>query len=207
MFDVILADPPWTFTTRSPAGNKRGPEAHYRTLSLAELAALPVGALAADNCALFLWACWPSLLRDVPGVLRAWGFDYRACAFVWVKANRKGSGFFTGLGYYTRANTEPCLLAIRGKMPVAAHNVNQVIYSPVRAHSQKPDEQYSLIERLYPGRRYLELFARRRWPGWAAWGNQVESDSVIVAHLATGQHDSGQPFPQSGGDSAHGARA
>lgn len=173
-FDVILADPPWAFVTRSPKGQSRAPEAHYNTMSLEELRALPVGNLAADNCALFLWSCWPSMIRDVPGVLESWGFEYRSCAFVWVKQNRKGAGIFTGMGYYTRANTEPCLLAIRGRMPVSDHAVHQVIMAPVREHSRKPDNQYGLIERLYPGRRYIELFARNRGgPNWATWGNQA----------------------------------
>lgn len=178
-FDVLLIDPPWKFTTRSPKGNWRGPERHYPTMTLAELAALPVGSLAADNAALFLWATWPVMFRDVPELLKAWGFEYRTCAFVWVKANPKGAGFFTGLGYYTRANTEPCLLAIRGRMPAAARDVPQVLYSPVRRHSQKPEETFTRIERLYPGRRYAELFARQRRPGWAAWGNEVESDLAL----------------------------
>lgn len=155
-------------------------------MSGAELQSLDVGSLANKNCALFLWTCWPYLLRDVPGLLEAWGFEYRSLAFIWVKARRSGFGFFTGLGYYTRANSEPCLLAIRGSMPVADHSVNQVVYSPVRRHSQKPDSVYDLIERLYPGRRYLELFARKRRAGWAAWGNEVDSDLVIPSNLAAG---------------------
>jgi len=179
LYDVILADPPWKFSTWSPRGNGKGPERHYPTMTLDALRALEVNRLAADNCALFLWACWPSIFRDVPGLLESWGFEYRSCAFLWVKANRSGSGFFTGLGYYTRANTEPCLLAIKGKMPVAAHDVPQVLYSPVQGHSQKPADQYNRIERLYPGRRYLELFARRKQPGWSVWGNEVDSDLVV----------------------------
>ena len=180
MFDIILADPPWRFSAWSKKGNGKGAERHYSTMTLEELRALPVRGLAADNCALFLWATWPTIYRDVPGLLESWGFEYRTCAFTWVKSNPKSGGFFTGLGYYTRANTEPCLLAIKGKMPVAAHDIHQVIYSPVRAHSQKPEEQYTRIERLYPGKQYLELFARQRRPGWAAWGNQVESDPIFT---------------------------
>ena len=176
-FDIILADPPWKFLTRSPKGNGRGPERHYPTMTLEQLQALPVGGLAADNAALFLWCCWPSLFRDVPGLLSAWGFDYRTLAFIWIKANRNGAGFFQGLGYYSRSNSEPCLLAVRGRMPVESHAVHQVIYSPVRRHSQKPGEQYERIEQLYPGRRYVELFARSKGrPGWAYWGNEIESD-------------------------------
>ncbi len=176
-YSVIIADPPWTFRAWSSRGGGRGPT--YPTMTLGELQALPVGELASDNAALFLWCCWPGIFRDAPALLTAWGFEYRACAFLWVKANPRGAGFFRGLGYYTRANTEPCLLAVRGSMPVAAHDVSQVIYAPVRRHSQKPDEQYSRIERLYPGREYLELFARAKRPGWAAWGNEIQSDIVM----------------------------
>lgn len=183
MYDVLLVDPPWRFTTRSPKGNGRGPESHYPTLTADQLAALPVGTLAGDNAALFLWCCWPSIFRDVPQLLQAWGFTYRSCAFMWIKQTRTGGGLHTGLGYYTRANSEPCLLAVRGRMPVESHAVHQVIYSPVRSHSQKPEEQYTRIERLYPGRRYVELFARARRPGWAAWGNEIDSDPVISAAL------------------------
>jgi N6-adenosine-specific RNA methylase IME4 len=183
MFNVILADPPWHFRTWSDKGAGRSPE--YPTMTLAELQALLVGSLVSDSCALFLWCTWPVLFRDVPGLLQAWGFEYKTLAFMWVKANKAGAGLFTGMGYYTRANTEPCLLAVRGKMPVAAHNVHQVIYSPVRRHSQKPNEQYQRIEALYPGGRFLELFARARRPGWAAWGNEVDSDSTVIQRLTT----------------------
>lgn len=173
-YNVILADPPWSFKLWSPKGDGRALK--YPTMTIDQLRALPVGDLVDRNAALFLWTCWPSVFRDVPSLLEALGVEYRTCAFTWVKANPKGAGFFRGLGYYTRANTENCLLAVRGKMPVAAHDVPQVLYSPVRRHSQKPDEQYQRIERLYPGAQYLELFARQRWPGWHAWGNEVESD-------------------------------
>lgn len=126
------------------------------------------------NAALFLWAVWPSLFEYTPSVLSAWGFEYKTCAFLWAKARRSGFGFFMGLGHYTRANTECCLLAVRGRMPVVDKGVTQMIFSPVREHSRKPDEQYGKIERLYPNMRYLELFARRKREGWDVWGNEVE---------------------------------
>lgn len=173
-YSVILADPPWSFRTYSDKGTGRSPS--YPTLTAEQLAALPVGELVGDNAALFLWCCWPSIFRDVPAVLQAWGFSYRACAFIWIKANRGGAGIFRGLGYYTRANSEPCLLAVRGSMPVSDRSISQVIYSPVRRHSQKPAEQYERIERLYPDREYLELFAREKRPGWSSWGNEIQSD-------------------------------
>lgn len=175
-YDVILADPPWTFSVWNAEKSDRHVSHKYNLMSVAEICALPVRFLAADNCALFLWATWPNLL-DALQVVTAWGFEYRTSGFVWVKANSNYTGFFTGLGYYTRANTELCLLAIKGRMAVANHGVSELIYSPVREHSRKPDEQYGKVERLYPGRRYLELFARRRWSAhWDVWGNEVEND-------------------------------
>lgn len=179
-FNVILADPPWRFEVwNQESGGGRSPEAHYPTMSHEDICNLPVKQFAAENCALFLWAIWPRIF-DAKQVIESWGFDYRSLAWIWIKANRSGFGFFTGLGYYTRANSEPCLLAIRGSLPVATHDIQALIYSPVRAHSKKPDDQYRKIEALYPGADYLELFARRRRSGWAAWGNEVPSDIKMM---------------------------
>jgi len=179
-YDVILADPPWAFEVwDKDTGQGRSAESHYSTMGIEELCALPIRELAADNCALFMWAVWPSLLDYPKMVFDAWEFNYRTIGFVWVKANKSGFGFFTGMGYYARANTEPCLLAVRGSMPVARHDIQSLIYSPVREHSRKPDEQYAKIEKLYPGKRYLELFARRKRAGWDSWGNEIESDLEI----------------------------
>ncbi len=84
------------------------------------------------------------------------------------------------MGYYTRANSEPCILAVRGSMPVAIHNERNLIISPIRDHSRKPDEQYSKIERLYPNMRYLEMFARHKWSDdWDVWGDEVK-DSIEI---------------------------
>lgn len=182
-YDVILADPPWHFRNYSADepgmthNRSRGANRYYPTMTTADICNLSIPA--ADNAVLFLWACWP-LLPDALSVIDAWGFDYKSIAWVWVKANKTGWGFFSGQGYYTRANSEPCLLATRGTLPKPANRgIMSLIYSAVAEHSRKPDDQYRKIEALYPGKRYLELFARRPWPGWAAWGNQVESDVMI----------------------------
>lgn len=180
-YDVILADPPWAFRVwDKDTGSARSASAHYPTQTIEDICAFPVRDLAAKNCALFLWAVWPSLFENVPRVLDAWGFKYKTAAWIWVKSLKSGSGFATGMGYYTRANSEPCILAIRGNMPVAHRDVLAVIHSPRRAHSQKPDEQYDKIERLYPSMKYLELFARNKnRPGWDFFGNEIESDIQI----------------------------
>jgi N6-adenosine-specific RNA methylase IME4 len=184
-YRVILADPPWQWRAWNPAtGGQRGPERHYPTMGTAAICALPVGGLAAPDSALLLWATWP-MLPDALAVIRAWGFVYKSLAWIWVKLRRRGLGYHMGLGYYTRANSEPCLLATRGRVPVRAHDVLAVITAPVMAHSRKPDEQYAKAERLFAGP-YCELFARRRRLGWAVWGNEVESDLALDASGAWG---------------------
>ena len=172
-YGVILADPPWSFKVwDKDTGNGRSAESHYSTMTTDDIKSLAPPCAA--NCALFMWGVWPSL-PDAFDVIDAWGFTYKTIAWTWAKLTRSSMGFHTGMGYYTRANTEPCLLAVRGNMPVAVHDVLSLIVSPVREHSRKPDEQYGKIERLYPDVPKLELFARRPRDGWDVWGNEVES--------------------------------
>jgi len=182
-YDVILADPPWAYGVSAgwdsnTTESGRTAAKHYDVMQPDEIAALPIGDLASDNCAMFLWVTWPNMF-NVPILLDAWGFRFTTIAWVWVKLNPTSLGFFTGLGFYTRSNSEPCLLCLRGSMPPAVHDVLSLIVSPVREHSRKPDEQYDKIERLYPGTKKLELFARRARPGWDVWGNEVESDIIM----------------------------
>jgi len=184
LYDVVLADPPWHF--QNYGGDEpgvmrdvsRGANGHYPTMSLEDIQSLVIPV--ANDAVLFLWACWP-LLPEAMRTVEAWGFEYKTLAWVWVKANESGMGHHMGMGYWTRANSEPCLLATRGKgLKRAAMDVLALIYSPVREHSRKPDEQYGKIERLFPNARKLEMFARRRWPGWDVFGNQV-ADSIVLA--------------------------
>ena len=181
-YSVILADPPWMFKVWSKTTGKNGrtAEKHYRTMTTADICELSIPAT--DNCALFLWAVWPAL-PDALEVIKAWGFEYKTVAWTWVKLQKAGMGFHFGLGYYTRANTEPCLLAVRGKMPVAVHDVQALICSPVREHSRKPDDQYGKIERLYPDATKLEMFARRQRSGWDVFGNEVENSISLFTKI------------------------
>lgn len=173
-YSVILADPPWSYYSWDKNTGPQGRTAakHYSTMSVEEICALPVMDLANENCAMFLWAVWPDIFR-AQEVIEAWGFRYATIAWVWAKLNPSSMGFHWGLGYYTRANTEPCLLAVRGSMPPAVKDVQALIVEPVREHSRKPESQYDKIERLYPDTDYIELFARRSRPGWDCWGNEA----------------------------------
>ena len=174
-YTVLYADPPWRYRNKP---NGRSPESHYPTMKTEDICALPVQALAAEDCALFLWVTMP-MLFEAQKVLAAWGFRYKTVAFVWVKQNRTGSGIFWGMGYWTRANAELCLLATRGRPQRRAKNIHQVIISPVEEHSKKPEEARRRIEALLGEVPRLELFARRPSPGWDVWGNEVESNVVL----------------------------
>lgn len=172
-FGCVLADPPWSFTNWSGKGEARNAKRHYDVLDRATLESLPVADVASKDAVLLLWATNP-LLPHALALIEAWGFTFKTVGFTWAKRTPTDSGWHMGLGYWTRQNSEQCLLATRGKpkrLPTGA-SVRQLITSPRREHSRKPDEQYDRIEQLVAGP-YLELFARTARPGWTAWGNEV----------------------------------
>lgn len=191
-FSVILADPPWEFKVWSGEGKDRSADNHYKTDGMEGIKALPVPALAADNCALFMWCVMPEL----PGaldVIKAWGFEYKTVAFTWMKQNPSGDGLFMGMGYWTRANAELCLLATKGKPGRLHADVRQAILAPVMEHSRKPDDAHQRIERLLGGP-YLELYARRERDGWLTWGNELPFKPLPPHDAETGEiieHPSG----------------
>lgn len=170
-YGVILADPPWSFKTWSDAGKQKSAERHYQTLDFDQIIGLPVREWAAPDCALFVWATWPTIFRT-ENVIEEWGFRYSGLAWEWFKFNPTSGKAAFGLGYGTRKNLEPCLLALRGKPTLKSHSERDWLSAPRREHSRKPDEQYERIEAMYAGP-YLELFARQRRPGWDAWGNET----------------------------------
>ena len=176
-YGAILVDPPWRFEVWKE-GSGRNVSAKYNTMTTAEIMRLPVRDLAAPNCALFLWMVWPRL-PDALRVIDAWGFVYKTCAFSWIKAHagqlemfRDDGDTLMGSGFWTRANSEACLLATRGRPRRQSMAVRQAIIEPRREHSRKPDCVYERIERLIAGP-YLELFARQRRSGWDCWGDEV----------------------------------
>ena len=178
-YGVIYADPPWNFRNFSEKGTGRNAVAHYQCMDFAQMAAMEPQRLAAKDCVLFMWATDPLLLKALD-LIHAWGFTYKTVGFYWAKTNKRADlealsfdDFFTGLGYWSRANVEQCLLATRGSPPRMAKDVKRLIISPRREHSRKPDEVYRRIERLARGP-YLELFARQSPEGWDRYGNQAE---------------------------------
>ena len=174
-YQIIYADPPWEYRLFSHAGTGRTAARHYDTMRIVDIYELPIGDLADKDCVLFLWATFPAL-PEAFHTIKAWGFHYKTVGFVWVKKNRKKDNWFWGMGAWTRANAEVCLIATKGSPKVTSHSVHQIIESKVREHSRKPDEAMERIVQLMGDLPRIELFARRKVEGWDCWGNEVESD-------------------------------
>lgn len=197
-YRVIYADPPWTFSTYSRKGKGRSAEAYYNCMTLPEIKAVPVSDWAADDCALLLWTTDP-LLPTALEVIRAWGFTYKTVGFYWAKLNKSAdptlyreASFFTGLGFWTRANPELCLLATRGHPHRRRADVKKLIISPRREHSRKPDEAYQRIEALCEGP-YLEMFARFSRSGWDRWGTESDLPRIGLRRWRADGHPDTPP--------------
>ena len=180
-YKVIYADPPWSYQDK--ALNTGGALRHYPTMKIEDIKALPINTIADTECILFMWATFP-LLREALDVINAWGFQYKTCAFVWIKANKRTDttlpnpplDVFWGMGHWTRSNAEICLLAIKGKPKRIDAGVHQIIYAPIDKHSKKPDATRTKILRLCGDLPRVELFARQNADGWDVWGNEVENN-------------------------------
>ena len=172
-YQIIYADPAWNYNDQGCQGTMAN---HYKGMKLEDIKKLNVGGGLADkNCVLFMWATYP-MLREALEVIKAWGFEYKSIAFQWIKLNRKNGKPFYGLGRWTRGNTEPCLIATKGKPKRISASVFQIIEAPLRKHSQKPDEAREKIVQLVGDLPKIELFAREKAEGWDVWGNEVISD-------------------------------
>lgn len=176
-YSIIYADPAWSYRDKCHAG-KRGAGYKYTVTSTREMGSLPVAQLAAPACVLFMWAVFP-MLPDALELIEAWGFEYKTAAFVWTKRNKKADSDFFGMGNWTRANAEICLLATRGKPKRINAAVRQGIRAPIGAHSAKPAETRDRIVQLMGDLPRVELFAREKAPGWDAWGNQIAGGIVL----------------------------
>ena len=173
----MYLDPPWQYRDKALAGN-RGAECKYPVLTIQQLKELPVPDIADTNCLLFMWITMPKL-NKVFSLIESWEFAYKTAAFTWVKQNKKSDGWFWGMGRWTRANAELCLLATKGKPQRVNAGVSSLIVSHLREHSQKPDEARDRIVQLVGDIPRIELFARRRFPGWYAWGNELEPSNKV----------------------------
>ncbi len=159
-YQTILADPPWKYGK----GWGWGAGEYYPLMKLDDICKLKVPS--DNNAHLYLWV--PNgMIPDALKVMDAWGFKYKTC-ITWVK-NR------SIFGYYFKGQSEQLLFGVKGKLPPQDRKQTTIINAKIRKHSQKPEEVYSIIEKISPAPR-LELFARYRRRGWTVWGNEVKSD-------------------------------
>ncbi len=172
-YNIIYADPPWPYKDKALAGN-RGACCKYDVMEQKDIKDLPVKDISSDNCVLFMWVTMPKL-NECFDVISSWGFEYKTCAFTWIKQNKVNNNtLFWGMGRWTRANPELCLIATKGNPKRVSAAVHSVIMSPIERHSKKPDIVRNKIVELCGDLPRIELFARQKTEGWDAFGNEVD---------------------------------
>ena len=186
-YEVLYADPPWNFKTFSQKGKeKKSAENHYVTMDDDDIYNLSVDSISDSDSCLFLWVTFPKLIHGLT-CMEAWGFNYKTCAFNWIKVNKSFHDYgyltlpkksekdtFMGLGYWTRSNSELCLLGTKGHPKRVSKSVRQIVFEPKREHSRKPDCVRDKIVDLCGDVPRIELFARQKVPGWDSWGNEIK---------------------------------
>ena len=186
MYSGIIIDPPWRTELYSEKGRAKAPEAHYSTMTIEEIKALPVGHLVRSDCLIFLWTTSTHLDQAID-CLRHWGFQYKSF-ICWRKIKPSGKTHM-GTGYIVRSECELCLIATiarpdldrtissrtRNYFEIVIDDLPASIVSPVREHSRKPDEFRALMEQYIPDSYYVaELFAREPWRRGDVWGNETD---------------------------------
>ena len=171
-YNIIYADPPWKYKTwREGSGTA---EKHYPTMFVEDIINMKdtIKKISNKDCILFLWVTFPCLLEGLK-VMKEWGFKYKTCGFNWVKRNKKSDTWFFGLGHWTRANSELCLIGTRGTIKRKSNKVSQIVDTHIEQHSKKPDIVRDKIIELVGDMPRIELFARQTADGWDSWGNEV----------------------------------
>ena len=199
-YKVILADPPWAYSNKVSNGAASD---HYQTMSIRDIKRIPVWDVAAEGSVLVMWYT-STHVEEAIALADAWGFEVRTMkAFTWVKLNKNAPERFDRLlenggvldfhdlldfmnaevkingGNYTRANSEDCLIAVRGRgLERQSMSVRQIVFSCMGEHSEKPKEVHRRIEELYGDVPRLEMFARSSMPGWDCWGNEAPNKAI-----------------------------
>ena len=171
-YSIIYADPPWDYKGQLQHTGTGGKESggairHYPTVPVSEMKTWDVASISEEDCLLFMWSSSPHLDQAIQ-LGKAWGFRWATVAFVWDK-QRPNPGF------YTMSQCELCLVFRRGKIPKprGARNIRQLVQVKRTRHSEKPDAVRERIEKMFPQQSKIELFARKRYPDWDAWGLEI----------------------------------
>lgn len=171
-YNVIYADPPWKYNTwRDGLGTA---EKHYPTMKVESIVGMQniIKNISEKDCILFLWVTFPCLLEGLK-VMKEWGFKYKTCGFNWIKRNKVSDTWFFGMGHWTRANSELCLIGTKGTIKRKSNKVSQIIDTHIEEHSKKPNIVRERIVELVGDLPRIELFARQTSEGWDSWGNEI----------------------------------
>jgi len=173
-YQIIYADPPWSFKNYNNDKSNSNADHHYNCMTMEQIKLLPIQSLADKDCVLLMWCTDPLLNKQVE-VINSWGFEYKTVGFYWVKENKNKDKYiyWKGTGYWTRANPEICLLATRGKPKRVGTNVDRLVIAERDVHSRKPQIIKNKIVELCGDLPRIELFARQKTEGWDVWGNEV----------------------------------
>ena len=179
-YKIIYADPPWQYRVYSKKGQGRSAANHYHTMNIKDIMALPVDKIADKDCILFLWITFPCLKEGIE-VMERWGFKYKTCGFNWVKRNKKKNTYFMGLGFWTRSNSEVCLIGTKGQPKRVSKSVSQICDARIMEHSKKPAEIRERIVELCGELPRIELFARDKVKGWDSLGDEIDGKDIREA--------------------------
>ena len=179
-YKIIYADPPWQYRVYSKKGQGRSAENHYHTMNIKDIMALPVDKIADKDCILFLWITFPCLKEGIE-VMERWGFKYKTCGFNWVKRNKKKNTYFMGLGFWTRSNSEVCLIGTKGQPKRVSKSVSQICDARIMEHSRKPAEIRERIVELCGELPRIELFARDKVKGWDGLVDEIDGKDIREA--------------------------
>jgi N6-adenosine-specific RNA methylase IME4 len=174
-YRVIVADPPWPYEVSKEDPSCRATHP-YPQMSIRQICETDVGSLAHDDSVLWLWTT-NHHMREAFAILDAWGFEQKTI-LTWAKDKM-------GRGDWLRGQTEHCILAVRGSPTVELKNHTTLLCAPRRAHSEKPDEFYALVESLCPAPRYAYLWSRMARDGWDGHGDEYPSISTRTGAEST----------------------
>lgn len=160
-FNVIYADPPWAY---SNSGFDMSAAKQYPTMATEDICEMDIESIVSENAICFMWVTNP-LLEDGIDVMNSWGFEYKT-NMVWIKDRHTA-------GFYVFGQHELLLIGVRGSMLPSGEKYKSIITGENSIHSKKPDSVRTMIEKMYPGQKYLELFARQKSENWEVFGNEI----------------------------------
>ncbi len=179
-YNILYADPPWKFSSRTKSGNVQHKlEEYYPTMTEKELLDMKtfINKITTSTSVLFMWTTDATLAFAIK-LMQEWGYEYKTIAFIWNKKSKSGKQLWN-MGMWTMKGSEICLLGTKGHAHkfLKSRKVKQLVEAPRGRHSEKPQEvRNRIVEMFGENAKYLELFAREKVYPFDVWGNEVKSD-------------------------------